>query len=95
MSYNSKRNIVSTVTGLIVMAAYLIYALGGHSPDPNDLKSWAITMLAFIGIGVVAVIIIQLLFHLSFAIGISAKEREHNDKAVKRIIKSAMTEDER
>ncbi len=74
---------------------YIIYALGGHSPALEDLKSWAIAILIFIGIGVGAVIVIQVIFHLVFAIGIAVKEREHDDKKVNRIIKSSMIEDER
>jgi hypothetical protein len=33
-------------------------------------------MLVFIGLGVAALVVIQILFHLAFAIGIAAKERE-------------------
>ncbi len=95
MSYNSKRNIASVIAGVIVIVAYIIYALGEHSPAPKDLKSWAIAILVFIGIGVGAVIIIQILFHLVFAIGIAFEQRERGDEGVERIIKSSMTEDER
>ena len=95
MSYSSKRNIVSILAGILIMIAYIIYALGGHSPAPEDLKSWAIAMLIFIGIGVVAVIVIQVMFHVVFAIGIAVKEQECDDEKINRIIKSSMTEDER
>ena len=72
MSYNSIRTIVSTVAGVILIAAYIIYALGTNSPAPENLKSWATVMLVFIGIGAAALIIIQVLFH-ALAIGIAVR----------------------
>jgi uncharacterized protein involved in response to NO len=95
MSYNSIRTIVSTVAGVILIAAYIIYALGTNSPAPENLKSWATVMLVFIGIGAAALIIIQVLFHIALAIGIAVREREHDGKTVERIISSSMVEDER
>jgi ABC-type multidrug transport system permease subunit len=95
MSYNSIRTIVSTVAGVILIAAYIIYALGTNSPAPENLRSWATAILVFIGIGVAALIVIQVLFHIALAIGIAVKERERDDKTVERIISSSMVEDER
>jgi hypothetical protein len=95
MSYSSKRTIVSMVAGLILIAAYIIYALGANAPAPENLKAWAIAMLVFIGISVAAMIMIQILFHIALAIGIAVKERQCEDKEVERIISSTMVEDER
>jgi hypothetical protein len=95
MSYNSKRTIVSMVAGGVLSAAYIVYALSSHAPAPENLKAWATAMLIFIGIGVAAVIVIQILFHIAFAIGIAVKELEGNDEKIERIISSSMTEDER
>jgi fatty acid desaturase len=95
MSYNSKRTITSLIAGLILTAAYAVYALGGSSPAPGDLKLWAIAMLVFIGIAVVAMIVVHILFHIAVAIGIAVKERQHDDKTVERIIAAEMSEDER
>ena len=95
MSFNSKRTIVSMIAGVILVAAYIIYALGEHSPAADDLKSWAASMLVFIGISVAAVVIIQILFHIAFSIGVAVKERERDEKTVERIIASAVVEDER
>ena len=95
MSYNSKRTIASIIAGVILIAAYLIYAFGERSPAPDDLKSWATAMLVFIAIGVAATVVIQILFHIALAVGIAVKEREQDDKTVERMIASAVVEDER
>jgi hypothetical protein len=83
------------VAGLLLVVAYGIYALGSHAPAPDDLKSWAIALLVFIGIGVVAIIVIQILFHIAFAIGIAVKERTRDEKTVERMVSATFVEDER
>jgi hypothetical protein len=95
MSYNSKKTIASIITGVLIVTSYIIYALSDCSPAPEDLKSWATAMLVFIGIGVAAVIIIQIIFHIALSISIAVKEQGQNDKTVERIIASTVVEDER
>jgi len=93
MSYTIK--IVNMVACVLLIIAYSIYAMGETAPEPDDLKSWAIAMLIFIGIGIVVMIVIQILFHIVLSIGIAIKEREEDDKTVERIITSTVVEDER
>ena len=95
MSYNSKKTIAGMVMGVLVVAAYIIYALSDSSPAPDDLKSWAAAMLVFIGIGIAAAIAIQIILHIALSIGVAVKEREQDDKTVERIIASTVVEDER
>ena len=98
MSYNSKKMIVSMGAGVLFVAAYIIYIFGKSAPALDDLKAWAVIMLVFIGIGIAAVIVIMILFHILFAAGIAAKEHIQGRKPeenVERIIKSSMIEDER
>jgi hypothetical protein len=95
MSYNSKRTIVTLIAGFILIVGYIIYAIGGSAPAPDDLKSWAIAMLVFIGIAVVLMIVVHILFHIAVAIGIAVKEQQRDDKTVGRIIAAEMSEDER
>ncbi|MCL2023735.1 MAG: hypothetical protein FWG82_05125 [Oscillospiraceae bacterium] len=95
MSYNSKKTVVSMATGILLAVIYIIYALGDRAPAPDDVKAWAVAMLIFIGIGVTAMIVIMVLFHIAFAIGIAVKENDCDDKEVERIVKSSMVEDER
>ena len=95
MTYNSKRTITSMVTGTILFVVYLIYAIQKHAQGVSDVQSWALSMLIFVGIGVVAAIVIQFVFHLVFAIGVAVKEREQSDKEVEHIIAASVVEDER
>ena len=95
MSFNSKRNIVSIIAGIALLIAYLIYVLGNSAPDISNIKSWAIAMLIFIGIGIVSQIIIMILFQIFYSIGIAVKERDKDDAEVERIIESTVMEDER
>ena len=95
MSYTSKKNLASTIGGIVLIAAYIMYALGGNAPASNDLKAWAVVMLMFIGIGVVMAVVIQVVFHVVFAVGIAAREQEREGTKIDRIIASSMVEDER
>jgi len=95
MSCASKRTLLSMGVGIMLLVVYVAYALGGASPAPEDLKAWALAMLIYIGACIAAGIIIQILFHIVLAVGLSIKEKAHDDKKVERIIKSSMLEDER
>ncbi len=102
MSYQEKRTLVSILSGICLLAAYCIYAFGrvaaGDVPG-DDLHFWAETMLIFTGIGVGATIIIQILFHIAFAIGIAIQKKlaheSCDDKEIERQIKTETVEDER
>ena len=95
MTYNSKRTLVSMVMGIILVIAYIFYALGAKAPAQDNLSAWAMLMLTFIGIGVVGVIVIQILFNVLFAVGIAVKNQPCEDKEVERIVSATMVEDER
>ncbi len=101
MSYQEKRVLVSVFTGLSIMIAYGINAMGKlHAglTAPDDLKLWAVTMLQYIGIGIVAAIVIQIVFHILVSITIAAKESIRNeqcgDEHIKKSIAQEMVEDE-
>ena len=83
------------VAGALITAAYIIYAMGEHAPHIDDIKSWSISMLIFIAVGVVALIFVQIIFHVIFSVGVAVKEQNLSDKEVERIISSEMVEDER
>jgi len=95
MSFNSKKSIASMLAGVLMMTAYVIFALGHRSPASGDLKSWAITMLIFIGISMAVVIVVQILFHIATAIGIAVKEQERDRNELDRRFSSLTVEDER
>ncbi|MDO9099622.1 MAG: hypothetical protein Q7V53_02605 [Caldisericota bacterium] len=97
MPYQSKKTITSMVTGLLVLAAYCIYAFGRYSSGAiaeGNLKFWAGTMLVFIGIGVVATIILQIIFHIALSIGIAVKDRACDEKEIDMRIEATVIEDE-
>lgn len=79
MSYQEKRTIASLVSGVPVLVAYCIHAFlkwqAGGEAIAHDLASWAITMLIFIGIGIVVAIITQIVFHIVFAAGGEIKKQ--------------------
>ena len=95
MTYNSKKNIVSMAAGIISVAAYVLYVTTGKPPAPEDIQAWAKLMLIFIGISVAAQIVIQILFHVVFAVGIAVKTHDHDREKMEKIIKASVVEDER
>ena len=101
MSYKVTRTIVSIVTGMMLMAAYGIYAyskIQSGAAAPGDLKFWATTILLYIGIGVVATIVIQIIFHILISITMAVKEQVQtgkcDDKAIEKKLELDMVEDE-
>jgi len=65
---------------------------------PDDMKYWATTILIFIGIGVVASIVIQIVFHILLSVTIAVRKQmqdgECDDKEVEKTINQEMVEDE-
>jgi hypothetical protein len=101
MSYQEKRSIVSIITGAIILAAYCIYAFGKYQSGlvgPEDLKFWASTILIFIGIGIVAFIVILIVFHIllsiSIAVSKAANGGSYDEKEIEKSIQADMVEDE-
>jgi len=102
MSYQEKRTITSIFSGVLILAAYCIYAFNPTRLAallPGDLKPWAGTMLIFIAIGIGATIVIQIVFHifLSISMAVQAKieNQQSDDKEIERAIDREMVEDER
>lgn len=76
MSYKEKQTIVSILSGILVLVAYIIYAINKTQSgvaSPDDLKFWATAILTFIVIGIVATIVIQIIFHILLSISIAVK----------------------
>ena len=93
MSPKSKSIITSTVAGFAFLAAYAIYVTRPGN-TPADFQGWAISMLVFLGIAIVALIIIQIAFHIVLAIGLAVSEGDGDSSRIKRILDSTMAEDE-
>jgi uncharacterized membrane protein len=102
MSYQETRTGASIFSGALILAAYCIYAFNPArlaTLAPDDLKPWATTMLIFIAIGIGAAIVIQIVFHILYSIGLAVRskiEDQHSDdQEIERSIKREMVEDER
>lgn len=99
MSYQEKKTIVSTVTGILLLAAYCIWAFGkGGMAAPSDMKLWATTILIFIGVGIAASIVIQIAFHVLLSVSIAVRKKiqdgKVDEKEVEKSIEREMVEDE-
>jgi hypothetical protein len=101
MSYQEKRTVVSIFTGLVILVAYCIYALNRFNTGiltTSELKPWATTILIFIGIGIVASIVIQIVFHILLSISVAVVKKIQNestdDAEIEKSINLEMMEDE-
>ncbi len=102
MSYQETRTGASIFSGILILAAYCIYAFSPArlaALPPGDLKPWASAMLIFIAIGIGATIVIQIVFHIlmSISLAVQAKieNQECDDQEIERTIHREMIEDER
>jgi hypothetical protein len=101
MSYQEKKTITSIVTSALILGAYFIYAFGKYQSGAvaaGNLKFWASTILIFIGIGIAASIIIQIVFHILLSISIAVKEKMRDvncdEKVIEKSIGAELVEDE-
>lgn len=101
MSYQEKRTITNILTGAVVLIAYCIYAFGKYQSEmveSGDLKFWASTMLTFIGIGIIAAIIVQIVFHILLSVSIAVQKKikdvNFDENEIEKSIKAEMVEDE-
>ncbi len=101
MSYKEKRIIVSVITGIIILAAYCIYTYGKYRSGAitsDNMKAWAGIVLVFIGIGVAASIVIQIIFHILMAVAIAVQEKARDgscdDKQIEKAVNIEMVTDE-
>ncbi len=93
MSPKSKSIITSTVSGFVFLTAYAIYVTRPEN-TPDTLQGWAVSMLVFLGIAIVALIVIQIVFHIVHAAGIAVTEGEKDSRRIQRVLDSTMAEDE-
>lgn len=101
MSYSEKRSIVSIFAGIAVLVSYCIYVYGkmqNGQAASNDLKFWAGAMLLFIIIGIIANIVIQIVFHILLSMSIAIREEvktgHSDDKRIEKKIAAEIVEDE-
>jgi hypothetical protein len=104
MVYQEIRSLVMSVTNIAVLIAYCITVFGkaGQKLElSGDLKPWAIMILTFIGIGIAAAVLIQIVFHILLSVGIAIKNKlvdeSITDKEIEKRVESEIgrPEDER
>ncbi len=102
MSYQEKRTLTSILSGILILAAYCLYAFNPSrlaALTPGDLKPWASLMLIFIAVGIGVTIIIQIIFHILLSVGLAVRaaieNQESADAEIERSLKREMVEDER
>jgi hypothetical protein len=90
MSYQEKQNIVNILSGLLITIIYAVIVyqrqLQGRFDLTEDFNKWGVLFLIFIGVSVVARIIIQIIFHIINAIAtreVKTPVEDERDKLVK------------
>lgn len=90
MTYQEKQNIVNIGSGILITLIYAIIIYNRHTDGLIDLtqdyRSWGIVFLIFIGISIVARIIIQIIFHIFNAIATREEDvpkEDERDKLIK------------
>jgi flagellar biosynthesis/type III secretory pathway M-ring protein FliF/YscJ len=81
MNYHEKKTIVTSIVGLLVSISYIVFAIVKYnqaSPESLTLKFWSMRMLIFIGIGIVAIIILLILFNIFYSIYLAIKLKIDN-----------------
>ncbi len=72
MSYQVKQNIVNILSGLLITAFYALIIFKRHQEGQFNLKedfdTWGVIFLIYVGVSIVARIIIQIVFHIINAI---------------------------
>jgi hypothetical protein len=78
MSYQEKQSFVNILSGLLITVIYglIVYQkhLGGSFDLKEDFSSWGVIFLIFIGVSIVARIIIYIIFHILNAIATREKD---------------------
>jgi hypothetical protein len=90
MSYQERMNIVNIMSGLLItpIYAWIVYQrhLQGRFDLTDDFKTWGIIFLVFMGVSIVARIIIYIIFHILNAIATREEDipgEDERDKLVK------------
>ena len=90
MTYQEKQNIVNIFSGLLITPIYAIMVYQRHLQGIFDLtedyRTWGVIFLIFMGVSVVARIIIYIIFHIINAIATREEElpvEDERDKLVK------------
>ena len=89
MTYQEKKNIVNIISALLITFIYALIVYKRHQAGIFDLtvdySKWGIIFLIFIGISIVARIVIYIIFHIINAIATREEEMPITDERDKLI----------
>lgn len=89
MSYEEKENIVNIISTLLITTIYswIIYQkhMAGQFDLTSDYSKWGIIFLIFIGVSIVARILIYIIFYAINTIATREEEKEVADERIKLI----------
>ena len=89
MTYQEKRSIVNIISALLIMGvfAWMVYArhTSGSINVVEDYSKWGIIFLIFLGVSIVARIIIYIIFHIINAIATREEDIPVSDEREKLI----------
>ena len=98
MSYTEKRTLAQMAITTLVFGAFYLVAFNRLSLE-SSLRDWAVMMLIFIGVLILASVILQVLFHILLSVDIAAREairdKNFDEKAIGEAVKGEFIEDER
>ena len=84
MTYNEKKSLTNIISSVLITSVYSIITyqkyLNGGLDDSNIFRFWAIIILIFIPISIVARIIIMIIFHILEAIVQTAQGNDIEDE---------------
>ncbi|NQU51941.1 MAG: hypothetical protein HQ522_05335 [Bacteroidetes bacterium] len=90
MSYREKENIINIFSGLLITTIFgwSVYQrhLAGRFDLTEDFSTWGVIFLIFMGISIVARIVIYIIFHIINAIATRAEDipvEDERDKLIK------------
>ena len=90
MTYQEKQSVVNIFSGLLITAIYgwIIYQrqLEGRFDLTEDFQKWGVLFLIFMGVSIVARIVIYIIFHILNAIATREQdipEEDERDKIIK------------
>lgn len=90
MSYQEKQSVVNILSGILITAIYgwTVYQkhLAGQFDLTEDFQRWGVLFLIFMGVSIVARIIIYIIFHIINAIATREEdipEEDERDKLIK------------
>lgn len=82
MSYPQKKTILNIIIGILILMGYFYFINKEGILESTDVKEWANLIFKYIGFSAIAIVILQIIFHVKEAVVIAIKEKNKNEKAI-------------